>query len=181
MSPARLAPSTAGKGCSVRCSNVLVSGSDWVAVAGIVTGGVVTISVAGLNYWFQHRSARLVELRDVLDSAAGAVSEAVVAAQRRVVAQGDDVKKTGENYTDKFGSVQLSENRIAIRLGKNHSVAQAYRHVEAELQRISTEFWYVQGALDRDAQKDANELIDVAKDAQLRYLESARAVVNQDL
>jgi hypothetical protein len=168
-------------GRPTRCSNVLVSGSEWVAVAGIVTGGVVTIAVAGLSYWFQFRGARLAQLRDVLDSAGGAVSEAVVAAERRVVARGDAVKETGENFADKFGIVQLFENRIAIRLGSDDSLAEAYRHVVAELHEISKELYVAHGELDLNAQNNANALIAVAKDAQRNYLEKARAVVNRIL
>jgi hypothetical protein len=165
-----------------------VSGSDWVAIAGVATGGVVSIAVTGLNYWFQDRGARRQaqrerqnQLRDVLDSAGGAVSEAVVAAQRRVVAQGDALKETGEAFADKFGTVQLFKNRIAIRLGNADSVAEAYRNVVAELQRVSKKLYDAHGELDRDAQKDTNELIGGVKDAQLSYLESARAVVDRDL
>jgi hypothetical protein len=157
-----------------------VSGGDWVAVAGIVTAGVVSIAVTGLTYWFQHRAARLGQLRDVLDLAGGAVSEAVTAARRRVVAQGDDVKATGETFADKLGNVELSENRIAIRLGNSDRVTAAYHEVVAELQRVSTKFWEAQGAVDPNAQEEVNKLIDVAKDAQRKYLESARELVNRN-
>jgi hypothetical protein len=160
---------------------LLVSGSDWVAVSGVVTAGVVSITVPGLNYWFGDRAARLAQLRDTLDSAGGAVSEAVVAAQRRVVAQGDAVRETGERFADKFGAVRLFEVRIAIQLGNDHSVAEAYRNVIGELQVISKELFDVHGELDQDAQKAVNELIDAVRPAQLSYLESARVVVNRDL
>ncbi len=165
-----------------------MSGSDWVAVAGVATGGVVSIVVTGLNSWFQHRAARLQaqrerlgQLRDVLDSAGGAVSEAVVAAERRAVARGTALEETGESFADKFGTVQLFENRIAIRLGNDASVAKAYRNVVGELQRVSKKLYDAHGELDRDAQENANALIDGVKDAQLSYLESARAIAGRDL
>jgi hypothetical protein len=157
-----------------------VSAGDWIAVAAIVTGGVVSIAVTGLTYWFQDRAARLGQRRDVLDSAGGAVSDVVVAARRRVVAQGDEVKETGEAFADKFGAVQLYENRIAIRLGNDHRVTAAYDHVVAQLARISKKFWDAHGPLDPNAQRDVNALIDAAKEAQRNYLESARALVHRD-
>jgi hypothetical protein len=50
-----------------------------------------------------------------------------------------------------------------------------------ELQGISKQFWDKQGALDSNAQRDVNGLIDAAREAQRNYLESARALVNRDL
>jgi hypothetical protein len=165
-----------------------MSGSDWVAIAGVATGGVVTIAVTGLNYWFQDREARrqaqrerLSQLRDVLDSAGGGLSDAISAAERRVVAQGDELEETGKAFADKLQAIQLSKNRIAIRLGNDDSVTEAYSDVVAKVQRVGKNLYDAHGALDPGSQEKANGLIDGVRAGQLRYLDRAHAVANRDL
>jgi hypothetical protein len=158
-----------------------VSGSDWVAVAGVASGVVVTIVVTALNLWYGARRERLGELRNVLDLAGGAVSEAVAAARRRVVATGDDVKQTGESFEDKHGAVRVFENRIAIRLGDDDVVTQAYHRVEAELELVGKNLFDAGGELDEDSQKSTNEDIDRVRELQLAYLEGARDVINREI
>jgi hypothetical protein len=157
-----------------------VSGSNWVALAGIASGVLVT----ALNLWYgarlQERRERHGELRDVLDLAAGAVSEAIAAAGRRVVAPGDKVDETGDMFEDKHGAVRVFANRIAIRLGDKDVVTQAYRNVDAELKKVGETLFKAGGVLDDDARKSTNADIKRVRAAQLAYLESARAVVNPD-
>jgi hypothetical protein len=160
-----------------------VSGSDWVAVAGIASGVVVTIAVTVLNLWYgarlQARREQRGELRNVLDLAAAAVSEAVGAAGRRVVATGDAVDETGESFEDKHGAVRVFEHRIAIRLGKDDAVTEAFQRVEAQLDKVSKELFAAHGALDDNAQKSTNEQIKRVRELQLVYLEGARELVNR--
>jgi hypothetical protein len=165
-----------------------VSGSEWVAVAGIATGGIVSIAVTALNFWFQRRAARvqaqrerLGELRSVLDLAGAAVSEAVGAARRRVVATGDAVTETGESFEDKHGAVRVFENRIAIRLGDGELVTQAYHDVAAQLERVGQKLFVAGGELDENTRKKTNEEIKRVRELQLAYLERARAIVNQEI
>jgi hypothetical protein len=165
-----------------------MSGSDWVAVAGLAIGAAVSIVVTAINIWFQRRAARLQaqrerlgELRNVLDLAGGAVSEAIAAAQRRVVARGDAVKETGESFEDKHGAVRVFENRIAIRLGKDDVVTRAYHHVGVELKRVGRSLFDARGELDENARTSTNKEIKRVRELQLAYLECARGVVNRDI
>jgi hypothetical protein len=163
-----------------RCDNFLVSGSNWVALAGIASGVLVT----ALSLWYgsrlQAERERLGELRNVLDLAGGAISEAIVAGRRRVVAKGAAVEETGESFEDKHGAVRVFESRIAIRLGNDDPLTQAYHLVEAQLEEVGKKLFGARGELAEDAQKSTNKDISRVRELQLAYLASARAVVNPD-
>jgi hypothetical protein len=153
---------------------------QWVALAGIASG----VLVSALSLWYgsrlQAERERLGELRNVLDLAGGAVSEAIVAGRRRVVATGDDIKATGESFEDKHGAVRVFESRIAIRLGREDAVTRAYHHAEVELRQVGDKLFRARGQLDKETQESTNNDIKRVRAAQLAYLERARAVVNPD-
>jgi hypothetical protein len=162
-----------------------VTGGEWLALASVVSTATVSVVTVVLNHALQRRERlradekeRLADLRAVLESAGAAVSEAIGAARRRVVAQdADDRRKTGEFFEDKSEAVQLFEIRIAIRCGSKVEMTWTYGSALAQLRILGKELFEAEGVLDPDGQARANELIDGVSTAQRRYLDLARAAL----
>jgi hypothetical protein len=163
-----------------------VNGGELIGLAGVVSGAAVSIVTVVLTHELKRRDRlradekeRLADLRAVLESAAGAVSEAIGAARQRVVAQeASDRKETGTTFMGKIEAVELFEKRIAIRRGSDDDVTGAYGNALTQLDLVSKEFYDAHGALDQDAQRRANDLIDDASGALRSYLDSARAALD---
>jgi hypothetical protein len=163
-----------------------VTGGEWIALASVVSTATVSVVTVVLSHALQRRERlrtdekeRLADLRAVLESAAGAVSEAIGAARQRVVAQeASDRKETGTTFMGEIEAVELFEKRIAIRRGSDDAVTGAYGNALTQLDLISKELYDAHGALDQDAQRRANDLIDDASAALRSYLDSARAALD---
>jgi hypothetical protein len=141
--------------------------SEAVTILAIVTPAAVT--VAGLGYAAsredrrireQRRSDTEREIRDVLDTGAQALTEALVAFERRV-ARIADPEETGRALAERHKQVRLLQQRIAIRLGPRDAVVEAYKRAARVAQQMADFAYKAHGEpYDKDEAKLLVERLD---------------------
>jgi hypothetical protein len=151
--------------------------SETVTILAIVTPAAVTV----LGLWFgasredrrihaQSRAEAGKEIGDVLDDGAQALTEGLIAFERRR-AKGSDPDETGNAFAERLREAQRIDQRVTIRLGGEDRTATSYRTAVEKLDEMSRFAYKAHGEeLDKEA---SGELIGALKDARRAFLRSA--------
>jgi hypothetical protein len=141
--------------------------SDAVTIVGIVTPAA--LAVAGLVYSASREDQRAREQRrvevekeagEVLDSGAQALTEVLIAFERRR-REGSDISETGKALAERYRDARRLHKRITIRLGMDSSVTTAFGKALTIVKRIS-DFVYDAHGGDLDKTRGEELLSDLA-------------------
>jgi hypothetical protein len=134
------------------------------------------------NMGWQARDSWLREIRDVLDDAARAVTEAVYAFDRRWSERGGAERdQLGVDAYARLMEAEVAGNRISTRLGANSEASQRWQEVLSKLRRLS-ELVYEQGGQTEPSEEDRNRwklARDHAANARDSFFRSAEAWIDE--